>query len=56
MSGVISGVVSALFGPRPKLLNGSISLKFLLKTTLKSKSFDTFDDLLEFWFKSYDLK
>ena len=35
-------------GPGPKPLNGSISLKFLLETRLKSESFDTLDDLLEF--------
>jgi len=33
-------------GPRPKLLDGSISLKFLLETRLKSKSFHILDDLL----------
>ena len=32
-------------GLRPKLLDGSISLKFLLETRLKSESFDTLDDL-----------
>ena len=35
-------------GPRPKLLDGSISLKFLLETRLKSESFDTLDDVLRF--------
>jgi len=29
-------------------LDGSISLKFLLETRLRSESFDTLDDLLEF--------
>ena len=42
--------------PRSKPLYDSISLKFLLETRLKSKSFDTLDDLLGFGFKSYDLK
>ena len=35
-------------GPGPKPLDGSISLKFLLETRLKSESFDTLDDLLRF--------
>jgi len=35
-------------GPRPKPLDGSISLKFLLETRLQSKPFDTLDDLLGF--------
>ena len=43
-------------GPRPKLLNGSSSLTFLLETRLKSESFETLDDLLGFQFKSDDLK
>jgi len=34
--------------PRPKLLDGRISLKFLLETRLKSKSFNTLYDLLGF--------
>ena len=34
--------------PRPEPLDGSISLNFSLKTMLKSKSFDTLDDLLKF--------
>jgi len=32
-----------------------VVLKFLLETRLQSESFDTFDDLLRFGFKSYDL-
>ena len=36
-------------GPRPKLLDDSISLKFLLETGLQTTSFDTLDDLLGFW-------
>ena len=36
-------------GPEPKPLDGSILLKFLLGTRLKSESFDTLDDLLWFW-------
>jgi len=32
-------------GPGHQLLDGSISLKFLLETRLQSKSFDTLDDL-----------
>jgi len=35
-------------GPGRQLLGGSISLKFLLETTLQSESFDTLDDLLGF--------
>jgi len=35
-------------GSGPKLLDGSISLKFLLETRLRSESFDTLDDLLGF--------
>ena len=42
--------------PGPKLLDGSILLKFLLKTRLQCESFHTLDDLLGFRFKSYDLK
>jgi len=43
-------------GPRPKPLDGSISLKFLLETRLQSESFDNLDDLLGFrvqklWYK-----
>jgi len=34
--------------PGPKLLDGSISLMFLLGTRLQSESFDTLDDLLGF--------
>jgi len=35
-------------GPGPKLLDGSISLKFLLEIRFKSELFDTLDDLLRF--------
>ena len=35
-------------GPGLKLLDGSISLKFLLETRLKPKSFETSDNLLGF--------
>jgi len=35
-------------GPRPKPLDGSISLKDILETRLQSESFDTLHDLLEF--------
>jgi len=35
-------------GPGCQLLEGSISLKFLLETRLQSESFDTLDDLLGF--------
>jgi len=43
-------------GPRPKPPDGSISLKFLLETRLKSGSFDSLIDLLRFlvqklWYK-----
>jgi len=40
-------------GPGPKLLEGSISLKFLLETRLQKESLD---DLLRCGFKGYDLK
>jgi len=36
-------------GFRPKLLDGSIPLKLLLKTGYNPKSFDTLDDMLGFW-------
>ena len=36
-------------GPGPKLLDGSISLKFLFETRLKSESFDTLYNLLGSW-------
>jgi len=39
-------VLAASSGPRSKLLDGSISLKFLLETRLKSVFFDTLIDLL----------
>ena len=48
MSDVISGVDLGLFGPRLKLLDNSILLKFLLETRRKSESFDILDDLLLF--------
>jgi len=48
MSDIISGGLLGHLSPRPKLLNGSISLKFLLETKLQSESFDTLDDLLGF--------
>jgi len=35
-------------GPRPKPPDCSILLKLLLETRLKSKTFDTLDDLLRF--------
>jgi len=35
-------------GPGAQLLDGNILVKFLLVTRLKSKSFDTLDDLLGF--------
>ena len=43
MSYVISGghFVPLNKGPEPKLLDGSISLKLLLETRLKSESFHT---------------
>ena len=41
-----SWLISA--GPKPKPLDGSILLKFLLETRLQSKSFDTLDHLLRF--------
>ena len=38
-------------GPGRQPLDGSISLKFLLETSLQSKSFDTLDELLGFQVK-----
>jgi len=51
---VISGGIfrpprPTLLGPGRQPLDGSILLKFLLKTRLQSESFDTLDDLLGFW-------
>jgi len=46
---VISGRFLGPPGPEAKLLDGSISLKFLLETRLQSDSFDTWDNLL--WFQ-----
>ena len=43
-------------GPGRQLLDGSISLKFLLQTRLQSESFHTLDDLLGFQVQSYNLK
>ena len=43
-------------GSGPKLLDGSILLKFLLKTRLQSESFDGLDDLLGFEVQKFDLK
>jgi len=37
-----------LFGPRPKLLDGSISLKFSLETRPESNSFETLIGFLRF--------
>ena len=49
MSDVISGgLLGHLPGPRPKLVNGSILLKFLLETRLQFKSLATLYDLLGF--------
>jgi len=45
--GLLGHLWPTLPGPGPKLLSGSISLKFLLETSrLQSKSFHTLDDLL----------
>jgi len=60
---LVSDVLSSSFspfwptssGPRPKLLEDSTSLKFLLETRLKSKSFDILDDLLGFQVQKYIL-
>jgi len=50
VSDIISGVVLGLSsGPRPELVDGSVLLNFSLETRLKSKFFDTLDDLLGFW-------
>jgi len=49
VSDVISGRLwPTSTGPGLKLLDGSISLKFLLGTRLQSESCDTLDDLLGF--------
>jgi len=53
VANVFDGSVKVL---RNAALDGSNSLKFLLETRVKSKSFDTLIDLLGFSFKSYDLK
>jgi len=45
VSDIISG---GLLGHLRQPLGGSISLMFLLETTLQSESFDTLDDLLGF--------
>jgi len=53
----VSNVIQSTFrpfwptssGPESEPLDVSILLKFLLETGLKSESFDTLDDLLEFW-------
>jgi len=42
-----------LSGPGPQLLEGSISLKFLVETRLKSKSFEPLIGFLHFLFQSY---
>jgi len=41
-----------LSGPGPQLQEGSISLKFLVETRLKSESFELLT-LQRSWFKSY---
>jgi len=41
-------ILLGIFSPGPIVLDGSISLKFLLETRLESESFDTLDDLLGF--------
>ena len=43
-------------GPRPKPLDGSISLELLLGTWLDSKSFEPLIDFLGSGFKSYGLQ
>ena len=48
VSDVVSGGLLGHLGPRRQPLGGSISLKFLLETTLQSESFDSLDDLLGF--------
>ena len=53
ISDIISGVCFWPFwlklpGPGPKLLDGSISLKFLLETRLESKSFEPLIGFLRF--------
>ena len=48
MSDVISEGLLGHLGPRPRLLKGSIFLKFILETRLQSESLDTLDDLLGF--------
>jgi len=42
------GAKKIVLGAKKRLLDGSISIKFLLKTRLKSESFDTSIDLLGF--------
>jgi len=60
VSNIISRIVVKFWptssGPGPKLPDGGISLNFLLQTRLKSKSFDTLDDLLGFLVQKLCLK
>ena len=44
---------SAAHRLRNPALDGSMLLKFLLETRLKSKYFDTLDDLLGFWVQKF---
>jgi len=55
VSDIIRTFWPPLPGPGRQLLDGSISLKFLLETRLQSESFDTLDDLLGFRGQSCDL-
>ena len=48
MSDIISGGLFGHLDLALQLLDGSISLKFLLETRLQSETFDTLDDLLRF--------
>jgi len=61
----VSVVISEVdFGPfwlmlpglGPKLLDGSISLKFSLETRLEYKSFEPLINFLAFLFQNYDIK
>jgi len=49
ISGLVLGLLPTSSSPRPKPIDGSISLNFLFETRLKCESFDTLDDLLRFW-------
>ena len=50
------GAKKIVLGAKKRLLDGSISIKFLLKTRLKSESLILRSICWDLWSKSYDLK